>query len=113
MTPLDRINAILTSPRAAYLNGSIEYGEYREMTADTSDDWPKHPDGTNMTIGEMPEEDRKRIMREAAARYRARSDGSEAPMTDKILSGLIAAVAIMILFLLSAYLALTVWGIVE
>jgi len=42
-----------------------------------SDNWPKHPDGTNMTLGEMPEADRKRIMRDAAERYKARCDGSE------------------------------------
>lgn len=42
-----------------------------------SDNWPKHPDGTNMTVGEMPEADRKRIMREAAERYKARCDGSD------------------------------------
>lgn len=45
---------------------------------DSPDNWPKHPDGTNMTVGEMSEEDRRRIMREAAERYKARSDGSEA-----------------------------------
>jgi len=43
-----------------------------------SDNWPKHPDGTNMTVGEMSEADRKRIMREAAKRFKARCDGSEA-----------------------------------
>lgn len=30
--------------------------------------WPKRPDGTNQTIGEMSEEDRRRILAEAAAR---------------------------------------------
>jgi len=34
-------------------------------------------------------------------------------MADRILSGLIVAVAIMILFLLSAYLVLTVWEIIK
>lgn len=49
-------------------------------------DWPKHPDGTNMTLGEMPTEDRKRIMKAAAERYKARCDGSEA--SQKIIEAL-------------------------
>jgi hypothetical protein len=51
------------------------------MTDEALDDWPKHPDGTNMTMGEMQPEDRKRIWNEAAARYRARCDGSKAHKT--------------------------------
>jgi len=43
--------------------------------AGSSHNWPKHPDGTNMTIGEMPEEDRKRIKRAASDRSRAKLGG--------------------------------------
>lgn len=46
--------------------------------SEQTDNWPKHPDGTNMTVGEMPEADRKRILRAAAERYKAKRDGSEA-----------------------------------
>jgi hypothetical protein len=31
MTPLDRINAILSSPRQRYVSGEIEYDEYRAL----------------------------------------------------------------------------------
>ena len=37
-------------------------------------DWPTHPDGTNMTIGEMSKEDRERILTAAKARWIARRD---------------------------------------
>lgn len=35
-------------------------------------EWPKRPDGSNMTVGEMTPEDRKRVLREAAERAAAR-----------------------------------------
>lgn len=79
MTPLDRINAILGSPRHRYVIGEIEYDEYRAMT-EPSDTWPKHPDGTNMSVGEMSVEDRQRVTREASERSRARLAGEYATL---------------------------------
>lgn len=35
-------------------------------------DWPKRPDGSNMSIGEMTPEDARRVMREAAERFKAK-----------------------------------------
>jgi hypothetical protein len=34
-------------------------------------DWPKRPDGSNMTVGEMTPEDARRVTREAAERLKA------------------------------------------
>lgn len=42
---------------------------------DNPDNWPKHRDGTNMTVGEMSEEDLARVLREASERSRARTQG--------------------------------------
>lgn len=39
--------------------------------------WPTHPDGTNMTIGEMSREDKDRILAAAKARWIARRDAGE------------------------------------
>lgn len=33
-------------------------------------DWPKHPDGTNKMVGEMDPEEKRRVLREAAERYK-------------------------------------------
>jgi hypothetical protein len=71
MTVLDRINAY-----TAHRMGILTKEERDTRLAD--DNWPKHPDGTNMTIGEMSQEDRTRIMREASARSRAKLEGSGA-----------------------------------
>lgn len=37
-------------------------------------DWPKRPDGSNMSVGEMTSEDRKRVMRDAAQRFKEKWD---------------------------------------
>jgi hypothetical protein len=50
--------------------------------------WPTHPDGTNMTIGEMPKEDRERILAGARARWLARRD-YVAPVTVAAIDSLI------------------------
>jgi hypothetical protein len=64
------------NPYTLHREGLISREERDARLAD--DNWPKHPDGTNMTVGEMPQEDRTRIMREASARSRAKLEGSGA-----------------------------------
>lgn len=41
-----------------------------------SEDWPKREDGTNMEMGEMNPEDRKRLLTRAALRWRAKMEGT-------------------------------------
>lgn len=48
------------------------------------DNWPKHPNGTNMTIGEMPIEDKKRILANCAKRYKEKCAKHERPLHFKM-----------------------------
>lgn len=43
----------------------------------SDDNWPKRPDGSNMEIGEMQPEDRKRLLKAAALRWKAKRQGDE------------------------------------
>lgn len=36
--------------------------------------WPKHPDGSNKTIGEMTSDEREAVMAAARARWEARKE---------------------------------------
>lgn len=64
------------NPTTLHRHGIISRKEYESMHAERNgDNWPKHPDGTNMMVGEMSEEDRARVLREASERSRARVTG--------------------------------------
>ena len=41
-------------------------------------DWPKHPDGRNMKMGELPRDVQLKIMREACAKLKAEFETPEA-----------------------------------
>ena len=43
----------------------------------SDDNWPKREDGSNMEIGEMKREDRVRLLKAAALRWKAKMQGQE------------------------------------
>ena len=52
--------------------GKAKIAALREKLADAT--WPKREDGTNLEIGEMEPEDRERLLKAAALRWKAKCD---------------------------------------
>lgn len=49
-----------------------------------NDNWPKHPNGENKTVGEMTEEERRAVFKAAAERFAARNEPIKAAMADVV-----------------------------
>jgi hypothetical protein len=48
--------------------------------------WPKRPDGSNMTLGEMSPEDRRAQLKAAAERFKAKHARELAPAVQLVLA---------------------------